>query len=70
MPEPSGKYPIVCPSGSGPQTYRVNAGTVAFVPFGADSIEEACEYLRQNRNPHTPRQRLATAMLRLDDCGS
>jgi hypothetical protein len=33
-----------------PRTYRVNTGTVAFIPFTAASIEEAIEYVQKNQN--------------------
>jgi hypothetical protein len=35
-----------------PHTWRVNTGTVAFVPFTANSLEEACEYVRRHQNRH------------------
>jgi hypothetical protein len=37
-------------AGRQPRTWRVNTGRVVFVPFTANSIEEACEYVRQHQN--------------------
>ena len=34
------------------KTYRVNTGKVTFVPFTANSIQEAIEYVRRNQNAH------------------
>jgi hypothetical protein len=44
--------PAAAPSGDQSKTYRANTGSVAFVPFTANSIEEAIEYVRQNQNPN------------------
>ena len=52
MVNPPNLNPMVGPFDGRPHTYRVNTGRVAFVPFTADSIEEACNYVRQNQNPH------------------
>ena len=51
MANPRAQSPAAVPSGDQPKTYRVNTGTVAFIPFVATSIDEAIEYVRQNQNP-------------------
>jgi hypothetical protein len=43
--------PTAPASGDQPRTYRVNTGRIAFVPFTANSIDEAIEYVRQHQNP-------------------
>jgi uncharacterized membrane protein len=52
MANPSSQRPTVEPFADQPKTYRVNTGSVAFVPFTANSVEDAIEYVRQNQNPH------------------
>jgi len=51
MANPSSQRPAVEPSVDQPKTWRVNTGTVAFVPFTANSIDEAIEYVRRHQNP-------------------
>lgn len=47
-----GQAPVVGPFDGCPNTYRVNTGTGASLPFTANSIEEAMEYVRQHQKPN------------------
>jgi hypothetical protein len=51
MSNPPRPCPAIASTGQS-RTYRINTGKVAFVPFTANSIDEATEYIRQNQNPH------------------
>ena len=52
MASPPSRHPILGPRDGHPHIWRVNTGTLAFVPFTVNSLEEACEYVRRNQNPH------------------
>lgn len=52
MANPSSPFSVAAPSTDQSKTYRVNTGRVAFVPFTANSIEEAVEHVRRHQNPH------------------
>jgi hypothetical protein len=51
MANAPGQNPIVGRLDGTPHTYRVNTGTVTFVPFTANSAAEACDYVRRHQNP-------------------
>jgi hypothetical protein len=52
MANAPGQNPMISRFDGHPHTWRVNTGRIAFVPFTAKSIEEACDYVRQNQNPN------------------
>jgi hypothetical protein len=45
-------HDTIGPTDDALSTYRINTGRVVFRPFTAGSVEEACEYVRRNQNPH------------------
>jgi hypothetical protein len=50
-PHPRTSAKASIPPADQPGIFRVNTGTVAFVPFTANSVEEACQYVRRHQNP-------------------
>jgi hypothetical protein len=51
MANAANQNPVIGRFDGHPHTYRVNTGSQVFVPFTANSVEAACEYVRHNQNP-------------------